>query len=85
MFEVLSFFEKGLVLVVVLTAPPLLAAVISGTLVSFLQSVFQLQDQTLGFAVKLLAVGVTLYMTGRWVGVELLKLCSQSLQFIPLL
>lgn len=85
MFEVLSYFEKGLVLVVMLTAPPVLAAVISGTLVSFLQSVFQLQDQTLGFAVKLFSVGVTLYLTARWVGVELLKLSTQTLQTIPLL
>ena len=85
MFEVLSLFEKALVLVVMLTAPPIIAAVVSGILVSFLQSVFQLQDQTLGFAVKLLAVGITLYLTGRWVGVELLRLATQALQSIPLL
>ena len=82
MFEVLSYFEKGLVLVVVLTAPPIIAAVVSGVLVSLVQSLFQLQDQTLPFAIKLLSVGVTLYLTGRWIGVELLNLGSQTLQAI---
>lgn len=85
MFELLSFFEKALVLVVMLTAPPILAAVVSGMLVSVLQSLFQIQDQTLPFAVKLIAVGIALYMTGRWIGVELIKLSTQTLQTIPIL
>ncbi|MDX1453130.1 MAG: type III secretion system export apparatus subunit SctS [Oleiphilaceae bacterium] len=83
MFELLSLFEKALVLVVVLTAPPILAAVISGMLVSVLQSLFQIQDQTLPFAIKLLSVGIALYLTGRWIGVELLNLSNLSLQAIP--
>lgn len=82
MFEILSFFEKALVLVVMLTAPPILAAVVSGMLVSVLQSLFQIQDQTLPFAVKLIAVGVTLYLMGRWIGVELIKLAELTLQTI---
>ena len=83
MFELLSFFEKALVLVVMLTAPPILAAVVSGMVVSVLQSLFQIQDQTLPFAIKLLAVGITLYLTGRWIGVELLNLSNLTLQTIP--
>lgn len=85
MFEILSFFEKALVLVVMLTAPPILAAVISGMLVSVIQSLFQIQDQTLPFAVKLVAVGVTLYLTGRWVGVELVNLSTLTLDTISTL
>lgn len=83
MFELLSFFEKALVLVVMLTAPPILAAVVSGMVVSVVQSLFQIQDQTLPFAIKLLAVGITLYLTGRWIGVELLNLSNLTLQTIP--
>ncbi len=83
MYEVLSFFEKGVLLVVMLTAPPILAAVISGVTVSLIQSIFQIQDQTLPFAVKLVAVGAALYFSARWVGGELLALASQSLALIP--
>lgn len=82
MFEILSFFERALVLVVILTAPPILAAVVSGMLVSVLQSLFQIQDQTLPFAVKLIAVGIALYLTGRWIGVELINLTNLTLQSI---
>lgn len=85
MFEILSFFEKALVLVVMLTAPPILAAVISGMVVSILQSLFQIQDQTLPFAVKLLAIGITLYLTGRWISVELINLSNLTLDSISIL
>ena len=85
MFEVLSLFEKALLLVVMLTLPPVAAAVVSGVLVSLLQSLLQIQDQTLPFAIKLVAVGVTLYLTGRWVGMELMKLTTMALQTIATL
>lgn len=85
MFEILSLFEKALVLVVMLTAPPILAAVISGMVVSILQSLFQIQDQTLPFAVKLLAIGITLYLTGRWISVELINLSNLTLDSISIL
>lgn len=38
----------------------------------------QLQDQTLPFCLKLVAVGVTLALTGRWLGVELLQLTQNA-------
>ena len=82
MFETLALFEKGLVLVVMLTMPPILAAVISGVVISVIQSLFQLQDQTLPFAIKLIAVGIALYLTGRWMGVELLNLSTLALDAV---
>ncbi|WP_260954395.1 type III secretion system export apparatus subunit SctS [Pseudomonas citri] len=80
--EVLNLFKQAMLLVVVLSAPPLIVAVIVGIVTSLLQAVLQLQDQTLPFAIKLVAVGVALALTGRWIGVELMQLTILSFNMI---
>ena len=80
--DVLTVFTQGMVLVVMLSAPALLVAVLVGVLISLLQALLQVQDQTLPFAIKLVAVGMTLAMTGRWIGVELIQFTSQALNLI---
>lgn len=80
--EILTLFKQAMLLVVMLSAPPLIVAVIVGVIISLLQAVMQLQDQTLPFAVKLVAVGLTLAMTGRWVGVQLIQLATLAFNMI---
>ena len=74
--EPIVMFKQGMLLVVVLSAPPLIVAVVVGVLTSLMQALMQVQDQTLPFGVKLVAVGVTLALTGRWIGVELIQLIN---------
>ncbi|MFP8968076.1 type III secretion system export apparatus subunit SctS [Pokkaliibacter sp. CJK22405] len=81
--DVLTLFKQGMVLVVMLSAPPLLVALLVGVIISLLQALMQVQDQTLPFTVKLVAVGLTLALTGRWVGVELMQLTGQMFNLIP--
>ena len=69
-------FKQGMLLVVVLSAPPLIVAVVVGVLTSLVQALMQIQDQTLPFGIKLVAVGITLALTGRWIGVELILLIN---------
>ena len=69
-------FKQGMLLVVVLSAPPLIVAIVVGVLTSLVQALMQVQDQTLPFGIKLVAVGVTLALTGRWIGVELIQLVN---------
>ena len=76
--DILSFFRQAMLLVVLLSAPPLIVAVLVGVVTSLLQAAMQLQDQTLPFGLKLVAVGVTLALTGRWLGVELLQLTQNA-------
>ena len=80
--EPIVLFKQGMLLVVVLTAPPLMVAVVVGVLTSFVQALMQIQDQTLPFGIKLVAVGVTLIMTGRWIGVELIQLINLTFEMI---
>lgn len=80
--EPIVLFKQGMLLVVVLSAPPLIVAVVVGVLTSLLQALMQIQDQTLPFGVKLVAVGVTLILTGRWIGVELVQLINLTFDMI---
>ena len=79
--EPIVLFKQGMLLVVVLSAPPLIVAVV-GVLTSLVQALMQIQDQTLPFGIKLVAVGVTLILTGRWIGVELIQLINLTFEMI---
>ena len=80
--EPIVLFKQGMLLVVVLSAPPLIVAVVVGVLTSLVQALMQIQDQTLPFGIKLVAVGVTLILTGRWIGVELIQLINLTFELI---
>ncbi|AKS06513.1 type III secretion system export apparatus subunit SctS [Pseudomonas trivialis] len=80
--EPIVLFKQGMLLVVVLSAPPLIVAVTVGVLTSLVQALMQVQDQTLPFGIKLVAVGITLIMTGRWIGVELIQLINLTFDMI---
>lgn len=80
--EPIVLFKQGMLLVVVLSAPPLIVAVVVGVLTSLVQALMQVQDQTLPFGIKLIAVGVTLILTGRWIGVELIQLTNLTFEMI---
>ena len=80
--EPLVLFKQGMLLVVMLTAPPLIVAVVVGVMTSLVQALMQVQDQTLPFGIKLVAVGITLIMTGRWIGVELVQLMNVTFDMI---
>ncbi|WP_213989504.1 type III secretion system export apparatus subunit SctS [Sodalis sp. dw_96] len=76
--DILTLFRQAMLLVVMLSAAPLIVAVIVGIAISLLQAVMQLQDQTLPFSLKLVAVGITLALTGRWIGNELIQLTQTA-------
>ena len=61
----LEQLTEAMVLVLWLSMPPILVASGIGVLVSLLQALTQIQEQTLSFAIKLIAVAATIAaMTG---------------------
>lgn len=81
--EVIDFTTKALLLVLILSMPPIIVATITGVLVALVQAVTQVQEQTLGFAVKLVAIVITLYLTARWLGIELYRFSIMVFDAIP--
>lgn len=51
-----------------------LVAACAGIVISLVLSVFQIQDQTLPFAVKLVIVGVAIAVMGQGIGAELVRM-----------
>ena len=64
--------EQGLYLLCLLVGPPVGAAVVAGLAVSIVQTATQIQEQTVGFAVRLAAVVAALVAAGPWIGAQLL-------------
>lgn len=62
---------QAMMLVLWLSLPPIVVASVVGILFSLIQALTQIQEQTLSFGVKLIAVGLTLYLTARWMGGEI--------------
>lgn len=81
--DTINFFQQGLWLAVVLSAPPLLIATLFGVVISLIQAVTQIQDQTLPYVCKLISVAVTVTAVGRWFGTELLQLTNLAFAMIP--
>lgn len=63
---VLQVGEDALLLIVSLAAPLLISALLVGLIVGVLQAVTQIQEQTLSFIPKLMALVVALIFMGPW-------------------
>lgn len=76
--ESVTLFQKAILLIVMLSAPALIAAVIFGVLTALIQTLIQVQDQTLPFVVKLISVGIALFSTGGWIASEMMNLTNSA-------
>lgn len=82
---ILQVVREGLYLVLLVSAPPLLVSLVVGLLVSVLQASTQLQDHTLSFVPKLVAVLAALAVAGPWIGQQVVRFTGVLLQAVPLL
>lgn len=68
-----------------LAAPLLLVALVVGLVVSLFQAATQINESTLSFIPKLLAIAVTLVIAGPWMLTIMLDYLRQTLTNIPTL
>jgi len=80
---VLRAAREALILVLLLSAPPLLASMVVGFVVSILQAATQIHDQAVSFVPKLAAVVLVLLMFGPLLGAQLLRFSQALLLAIP--
>jgi flagellar biosynthetic protein FliQ len=83
--QVVHLGLQAMVLSVKLGAPILLTALIVGFAVSLFQSVTQIQEVTLSFVPKAVAVGIALLVTGNWMLHELISFTTGIFGQIPAL
>lgn len=68
--------KQTLFLALILTGPPVLTAMLVGLVISILQATTQIQEQTLTFVPKLVAVVVTLAVAGPWMLAQLISFAT---------
>lgn len=81
--ELLNYAQRCLMIVVQLSMLPIVVATIVGVLVSLLQALTQVQEQTLGFAVKLIAITLTILFAASWMGGQLLLYTQDIFSYLP--
>lgn len=82
---VLQITREGLYLVVITSAPPVLASMLVGLIVSIIQATTQVQEKTLTFVPKVVAVFATLAITGPWIGAQLVRFTRKLFEEFPTL
>lgn len=74
---------ETLYLVLLVSAPALIAAMVVGLAIGLLQAVTQVQEQTLAFVPKLVGVALVLALLGGWMSGELVRFTSSLWLAIP--
>lgn len=81
--EVYQLAYQALLLILILSGPPILISTMLGLFVAVFQAATQIQEQTLSFMVKLFAVILTLLFLGGWLGAQILQFASNIFQNFP--
>lgn len=81
--QVLEIVSGALRIALVLAGPILAASLIMGVLISLIQTVTQIQEMTLTFVPKLVAVALIVLLLGSWMIRELLNWVTQLWTQIP--
>lgn len=74
--HVIQLAYQGLLLILILSGPPILVSMFFGIIVAIFQAATQIQEQTLSFTIKLVAVTLTLMFTGPWLGGMIMNLAK---------
>lgn len=80
--EVIYLSKMAVYLTLMLSLPIILAATAVGLTIALIQSLIQLQEQTVQFAAKLSVAVFTFFMTGSWMSQELLGLFDKVITML---
>jgi flagellar biosynthetic protein FliQ len=80
---VLDIAVQGLIVTAKLAAPIVVTALVVGFGVSLVQSITQIQEVTLSFVPKAVAVGIALIVCGQWMISELVSFTHLIFDKLP--
>ncbi len=75
--------QQGLMLLLVVAAPLLLTVLVVGLVVSVLQAATQINEATLSFVPKVIAVVAVMFVAGPWMIATLVDYIQRTLLAIP--
>jgi len=80
---VLDIAMQGILVSAKLAAPILITALVVGFAISLMQSITQIQEVTLSFVPKAVAVGIALVICGNWMISEMVTFTQGLFASIP--
>lgn len=81
--QAIELSRAAVMLTLTISAPVMLVAVAIGLLISILQAVTQLQDQTLSFVPKIVAMLLTLLLVLPWMLSRMIEYSTALIHDIP--
>ena len=81
--QVFTAGQQGLYLLLLVSAPILLAVLVVGLVVSVFQAATQINEATLSFVPKIIAAVAVLAFAGPWMMTTLVEYLQRTLQSIP--
>ncbi len=81
--QIIAIAIKTLKLAFLLSLPALLVSMIIGLLISIFQATTQINEMTLSFVPKIIAVAVVLIFTMPWMMNEMIDFTTQIFKLIP--
>jgi flagellar biosynthesis protein FliQ len=81
---IIRILREGLLLVLLLSSGPMFASMLVGLIVGIFQATTQIQEQTLSYVPKLIAVFVTLAVIGPWAVAQAVRFATLILNNISL-
>lgn len=79
----ISVSQNSLKLILILSAPTIIVAMAVGLFISLIQATTQIQEQTLTFVPKLVAVMIVIAITGKWTMDTLAEYTTMLFQQFP--
>lgn len=83
--EIMSIFNEGMLVLVRIAGPILLASIVIGLVVAVFQAATQIHEQTLTFVPKLIVIGLVLLLGGQWMMTSLVDFFHMLLERIATL
>jgi flagellar biosynthesis protein FliQ len=82
---IIRIVREALLLVLLISAAPMLASMLVGFVISVFQATTQIQEQTLSYVPKLVAVFLTLAILGPWMLAQTIRFSRvilESIQYV---
>jgi flagellar biosynthetic protein FliQ len=80
---ILDLLRHAIAVALLSTGPLLITALVVGVVISLLQAVTQIQEQTVSFVPKLLAVALVGLLTLPWMLQQLVQYLTETLRSLP--
>jgi type III secretion protein S len=70
--DLAGYASQALIVAFLVSLPALVSSAVTGLIVAFVQAITSLQDQSIGYGIKLLLVSVVLVVSAEWAGTQLM-------------